>query len=675
MPPNRAWAAEREAARSRYLRSAAAPQRGDLTAAAAVAALVVQVLLAPLTLLILVCLMAAGGLSRWRPLWLAAPAAAGLVMVLNDGVRPSLAGYLAAGALVGRHLIGAGPVVPRLAGLPHALAGSVRLLPPQLPGALLAGSGEAWALTLASRRRTSRGDPGRRPRYRPGAVAAARRAYFAASLRRGEVATPNGCCLGICTDTGRRAAISWPEAEHGVLCTGRDPAAVTATALGIVVAAVQHRKAVVIVDLSPPGGRAGQVAPSAGPSGRRGGRAPGGIAAAIDAVCAAVGAPLRLVGGDGGSGWDGRGGDGWSGGDGRSRWGGRRGVESGRGGDGGSGWDGRGGDGWSGGDGGSFWGGRRGVESGRGWDGRTGWGGRGGSCRGRYDPLAALSADEAARLVASATDGFAVPQAGIEQRAGQLRAALARVSADAPPLRGAGPPHGGGPRRRAEPGGSAGSPVSLGHALADRAVVLFGLDRARYGAAAVMVARLALADLAVLLAARADVGVPADCLIWINGCEAIGRPHLAGLIALGPATSATVLLSTAADAAAGQLAADAGVVAIRGLAPPSLRADQAGSAWSEPAAASGGRFAAGPIDQPERAAGGASAGGASAGGASAGGVIGRSTLAGGTGHRDALTVLVRWPRERVLTARAASAARSSTVSAASHGPAGPARTR
>ena len=59
--------------------------------------------------------------------------------------------------------------------------------------------------------------------------------------------------------------------------------------------------------------------------------------------------------------------------------------------------------------------------------------------------------------------------------------------------------------------------------------MLFGLDPRQQGQPAVMAARLAVADLAGILAERAGLGTPADCLVWINGCEAIdagaaGRP-------------------------------------------------------------------------------------------------------------------------------------------------------
>src|SRR5262249_61801007 len=85
---------------------------------------------------------------------------------------------------------------------------------------------------------------------RPGAPAAARRAYLIASLRRGEVATVDGGCVGIVAATGRRAEITWREAERGVLVTGTSPAAVSGVGRDLAMAAIQHRKAVLVIDLA-----------------------------------------------------------------------------------------------------------------------------------------------------------------------------------------------------------------------------------------------------------------------------------------------------------------------------------------------------------------------------------------------------------------------------------------
>ena len=69
---------ERPSWPSRY-RALADPARrpSDLVAGTAVALLIAQLALAQLTLAMVACLAVTGRLSRWRPLWLAVPAAGG----------------------------------------------------------------------------------------------------------------------------------------------------------------------------------------------------------------------------------------------------------------------------------------------------------------------------------------------------------------------------------------------------------------------------------------------------------------------------------------------------------------------------------------------------------------------------------------------------------------------
>src|SRR5262249_10900429 len=49
---------------------------------------------------------------------------------------------------------------------------------------------------------------------------------------------------------GRRAEVSWPDIAGGLLITGHDRAGVTSTGLDLATAAIQHRKAVIIIDLT-----------------------------------------------------------------------------------------------------------------------------------------------------------------------------------------------------------------------------------------------------------------------------------------------------------------------------------------------------------------------------------------------------------------------------------------
>ena len=81
-----------------------------------------------------------------------------------------------------------------------------------------------------------------------------------------------------------------------------------------------------------------------------------------------------------------------------------------------------------------------------------------------------------------------------------------------------------------------------------------------------MVARLIVAELTAILTERADLGVPADCLVWIDGCEAIGRALASGLLALGEATGTSVVLGATDDAAVADLADLVNVLVVRGQA-------------------------------------------------------------------------------------------------------------
>ncbi|HUZ52909.1 MAG TPA: hypothetical protein VMU94_10325 [Streptosporangiaceae bacterium] len=581
--------------RQGYLVPPGAPSRSDLAAAAAVAALIAQLALAQLTLVLAALFVIIGRLSRWRLLWLAWPAAAGVGWVVTIGTGRAVAGYAAAGA----HLIGSltspGPVPARLAHLAAAFRRWRQWLPGQLPAALIVAAAEAsvvgrlgrlpwrrqagrpavtWAGEAAGPGGTARAgdaaDLGRpawageaaglagppwagagaarggavRP-YRPGALVMARRAYLTASLRRGEVATADGGCVGIVGRTGRRASITWAEAQAGVLLTGQDAAAVTTTGLDLATAAIRHRKTVIIIDLACGAGydAAGIVSAWRDAIGS-------GMRASIDSACADVQAPLLCF-----------------------------------------------------------------ADPGT-----------------HYEPLSGVAPDRAADLVLAMIDWTGLAPAKQSFCADYLRTALAVSAAAGPAARphrpvlddlasllrpgalqlrlrhGAAtmPGHDALNRRAAElatqqetdpaaaaavlavvtqlaglrspgigtrlgqPGLAAGAQVRLDRALAEREVVLFCLDPRMQGRPAVMVARLAVADLAGILAGRAGLGAPADCLVWINGCEAIDQAHLAALLALGPGTGTAVLLSTTAGGTAARLAGQVNVVAIRGRAPRGL---------------------------------------------------------------------------------------------------------
>jgi hypothetical protein len=515
MPPYMTGAKDRNSWRFRFPWPADISQRGDLTATVVVVASLVQLIFAQLTLAMTICLVIVGKVSRWRPLWLAVPATAGVAWLLAVGVRPALAGYLAGGSrllgLLARHdTLGA-----KAKDLSDMLAGWRRWLPGQLPVGLVAATAQAAIRSL----------PGRtaRSRYRGGALVAARSSYLAATLRRGELATGDGCCLGIVAETGRRASVSWPEAEAGVLCTSLDADAVSATGRDLALAAIQHRKTVLIVDLA----------------------AEANSADVIESECAAVSAPLRRLG-------------------------------------------------------------------------------CGAWPRAHYDPLSCTTPDRATTLLMAMIDWTGVAHARRLFCANYLNAALTVIAGQARSERtmlselvrlmspGALRASLASTRDRplaarvaelsiqleSDPAtlapmavqlaqlGSAAlaqlihpardeASISLADALAEREVVLFSLDRAVLGRPAAMVARLVVADLIETLAERSALGSRTDCLVLVNGCEAIDRRQLAALVSLGDRTGTAVVVGTTLGPAAARIAADVNVFAVRGAIPAGLTAPAA----------------------------------------------------------------------------------------------------
>ena len=548
MPPYMTGAQDRNSWRFRFAVPADVSQRGDLTATVALVAFLAQLIFAQLTLATTICLVIIGKVSRWRRLWLAVPAAVGVGWLLAAGVRPAMAGYLAGGSrligLLARHdTLGA-----KAKDLSDMLAGWRRWLPGQMPVALIVATAQAAIRSLPGRMAAE-------PRYRGGALVAARSSYLAATLRRGEVATCDGCCLGIVADTGRRASVSWQEAEAGVLCAGLNADAVSATGRDLALAAIQHRKTVVIIDLA---------AEADTGAARR--------ADFIESECAAVGAPLRRLGGPSG----------------------------------------------------------RPPESPRG----AGPGGRppdSPRLSAHYDPLsratpalatsllmamidwtgvaharrlfcanylnsalvllAARRADQARseRLGGSmlselvelmspgalraslvTTRGRPVAASSLATRVAELSmqlesdpATLAPMAVQLAELSAAAL------AQLIRPAGNE-VPISVAAALAGREVALFSLDRAVLGRPATMIARLAVADLIESLGERSDLGSRTDCLVWINGCQEIDRRQLSALIALGERTGTAVVLGTALGSAAARIAADVNVVAVRGASPAGL---------------------------------------------------------------------------------------------------------
>lgn len=216
---------------------------GELAAGLGVLAVLVHLLLAQATLILAATALLTSRISRWRPLWLAVPAAVGLAWTAQIGVGPAVAGFLAGPRQLLACLSGAAGHPGRLARLGTAFAGAGHWLPRQLPLALLLAAGEAAALGWLNR-----GGPAD---YRPGLILALRRRHTVAALAAGEVVTKTGCALGLDTATGRPAEITWASAEDGVLVlAGPGPGAAALAAFPLAAAAARRRKGLIVIDLS-----------------------------------------------------------------------------------------------------------------------------------------------------------------------------------------------------------------------------------------------------------------------------------------------------------------------------------------------------------------------------------------------------------------------------------------
>src|SRR5450755_895772 len=194
MPAPAVGAAERMPRRSRYPSPPNAPRRGELTAVLAMVALLAHLLFAQLTLVLSVAFWATGKISRWRPQWLAIPAAVGLVWALAIGPARAAAGFAAGPGQVASYLAGITSAPGHLLHLPRAFAGLGQWLPRQLPLALIAAAAEVAGVRWLRWLQAGRPDL---PPSRPGLIVAARRRYTAASIRSGGVVTRDGSCLGL----------------------------------------------------------------------------------------------------------------------------------------------------------------------------------------------------------------------------------------------------------------------------------------------------------------------------------------------------------------------------------------------------------------------------------------------------------------------------------------------
>jgi hypothetical protein len=553
MPASATATAEHDPRRARSLSPGDTPPRGELRAALAAAGLLAHLLLAQLTLLLTVALDLTGRLARWRPLWLAGPAAAGFLWVLAIGPGRAVAGFTAGPHQVLGYLAGAAGQPSRALHPVRALAGIGRWLPRQAPVALILAPAEAAvAGWLRTRHAGERGLP-----PRPGLIVAVRRLGTVAWVRSGGVVTRAGACLGADWRTGRPAGISWRAAEGGVLVTGAAVAEVSAASFQLVHAAIRRRKPVLVVDLGDPDG----------PGGLDGLGGSAGLAGALASICADTGAPLHVFGPVGQGCYEPlRGGD-------PARkaallmgmidWGpvaehARRAC-------------------------GAYLNDLFAVAAAAPGDPRVPV----------LDDVAALLSPaalrarmrevppyhprrvplgERVRVSASLLEADPATAAFLAGELTGLRAsALGRwlrpASARDASARDAGA------RRAGARGASIGSgpaQISLSAVIRERAVAFFPLDQSRHGRSARMIANLVALDTAAVFAESRRLGVAGDGLAWFGAADAIAAPALASLISTGAQAGLATVLSTISARAAGQLAALANVLVVQGPADTSL---------------------------------------------------------------------------------------------------------
>jgi hypothetical protein len=502
------------------------------------AGLLAHLLLAQLTLLLAVALDLAGRAARWRPLWLAGPAAAGLLWVLAIGPGRALAGLAAGPHQVLAYLAGAARQPARLLHPARAGAGMGRWLPRQFPFALILAPAEAAvARWLRGRRAGARG----LPPPRPGLIVAIRRQFTVARVRSGGVVSRDGACLGADRETGRPAGISWRAAEGGVLVTGAVPGGVSAASFQLVHAAIRRRKPVLVVDL----------------------RGLAGLPGALAAICADAGAPLHVFG-PGGQGCY----EPWRGG-GPAR---KAALVMGM----------------------IDW--NPVADQARRTCGACLNDLFAVAAAAPGDPRVPVLDEVAALLGPAALQARMRQVPAYHPRRGPLgeRAAVCARLLEADPAAAsflAGELAG---LRASALGrwlrpGAPDPALSLSAVVRERAVAFFPLDQPRHGRPARMIANLVALDIAAVFAESRRLGVAGDGLAWFGDADAIAGPALAGLISTGAqaglATVTSTVTSTVASTvtsagsspgpgpaaqAAGQIAALANVVVVRGPGDPGL---------------------------------------------------------------------------------------------------------
>ncbi len=393
--------------------------------------------------------------------------------------------------------------------LSDAYAGLAHWLPEQFPLALILAAAEVLGLSWLQRRLG-----GGRP-WRAGLIVTARRRATAAALRSGAgVVTRDGCCVGVDVTTGRPAAISWREAEGGVLCAGT---AVGQSGFALAHAAIRRRKPVIVIDLT------------GSPR----------LAESLAAACTEPGAPFSCFGPAGPCCYEPlRGGDparaaalvmatiDWTDvGDQQ-----RRSCAA-------------------------YLTDALAVQAAAPGDRRLPV----------LDDLVGLLTPDGLRERAAQIPPYRSRRDVLADRvavsARLLQADPSMVAGPAAQL----------PRLRASalgrwlgPGPEGTPRVSLGQTVRDRGVTLFSLDRGADDNAAAMIAGLVVADLTAVCGELAGMSVPGDSLAWINGCEVAGQRALADLVRIGHGAGMAVVLGTGPGDTADRLAAEVNVLVAGG---------------------------------------------------------------------------------------------------------------
>jgi hypothetical protein len=530
--------AERKPRRARYLLPRELPRRSEILAVCVLVAVLGHVLFAQLTMIVAVTLYLVTKMTRWRLSWLVVPAAAGLAWTVAVGPRVAFTGFGAGPAHVLGYLGASGQQVRHLLHVTAAFGGISRWLPRQLPVALLAGAAEAAVAGGLSWLHTDEWNV--RP-ARPGLIVAARRTLTVRAIRAGGVVTREGGSLGVLPGSGARVTLSWSEAAGGVSVCGSAARDVLTTSFQLAYAAVRRRKPVFVVDLT------------GDPD----------LPRRLGAVCAEVGAPLQVFGAAAAAE------TGWAGpADPRTRELSPACYEPFRHGD-------------------PAWRASL-VTAMLSWDGP----GR------QYRRSCTAYLEDVFELLDAAPGDPRVPvldevihllnptamraRMGYVPAAYPRRAALAERTQMSVSLLGAEPAtttqltrqlrelRASGFGRWLRPGGPGpAASIDLGHAITERAVVLFRLGGpapAQQAASTAMLTRLICHDLLAAGAALTAIGVDGDGLIWLAECGSMPRQAVTDLIARGPGAGLPVLTATTSPQAAAQLAELTNVVVAHRMA-------------------------------------------------------------------------------------------------------------